>query len=153
MSTSSVRSHLHEADSGAARGQEFLRWTALAFAVGFGIHGVDHVRRGMSAATTFVMIGGTVEALSVAIAVIMTLTRRAWAPQVAILVGFGSAIGSTYGHLLPTFWLGYQDSFISLPHVNVTSFSWLSLIAAMGTGIVFGFAGIQALLGRTRARA
>jgi hypothetical protein len=81
MSTSIVRTHVREPDSGPVLGQGFLRWTALAFAVGFGIHGVDHVRRGMSAATTF------------------------------------------------------------------------SLDAAMGTGIVFGFAGIMAILGRTRARA
>jgi hypothetical protein len=41
-------------------------------------------------------------------------------PDAAILVGFGSA-----------------------PHINVTWFSWFSAIAEIGTGIVFGLAGIQ----------
>ena len=37
-----------------------------------------------------IMIGGGVEALSIAIAVFMVLTRRAWAAQAAIVVGFGT---------------------------------------------------------------
>jgi hypothetical protein len=134
VSTSKAQSNVHA----------YLRWTALLFAAGFGMHAIDHVRRGMSAATTFVMIGGATEALSIAFAVAVVLTRRAWAPQVAIIVGFGSAVASTYGHLLPTFLPGYQDSFVSLPHTGVTWYSWLSLAAAMGTGILFGFAGISA---------
>jgi hypothetical protein len=121
-----------------------LRWTAIALAVGFGLHAVDHVRRGMSAATMLVMIGGGTEAVSIAVAVIMVLTRRKWAAQAAIIVGFGSALASTYGHLLPTLLPGYQDSFISLPHMGVTWFSWVSLAAAMGAGILFGFAGVRA---------
>ena len=127
-----------------ASAHAYLRSTALLNAAGFGLHAADHVRRGMSAATTFVMIGGATEALSIAVAVVMVLTRRAWAPQAAIVVGFGSAMASTYGHLLPTFAPGYQDSFVSLPHIGVTWSSWLSLTAAMATGILFGFAGIAA---------
>ena len=46
------------------------------------------------------------------------------------------------GHQLPTFLPGYQDSFISLPHTNVSWFSWVSLAASMAAGILFGFAGI-----------
>lgn len=121
-----------------------LRWTAIALAVGFGLHAVDHVRRGMSAATMLVMIGGGTEAVSITVAVVMVLTRHKWAAQAAIIVGFGSALASTYGHLLPTFLPGYQDSFISLPHMGVTWFSWVSLAAAMGAGILFGFAGVRA---------
>jgi hypothetical protein len=99
----------------------------------------------MSAATMLVMIGGGAEALSIAIAVFMVLTRRAWAAQAAIAVGFGTALASTYGHLLPTLVPGFQDSFVSPPHLGVTWYSWVSLAAAMGTGIVFGFAGIRAM--------
>jgi hypothetical protein len=46
---------------------------------------------------------------------------------------------------LPTVLPGYQDSFISPPHINVTWFSWVSAVAEIGTGIVFGVAGIQAI--------
>ena len=129
----------------AARMQGFLRRTAVALAVGFGAHAMDHVHRGMSAATMVVMIGGGAEALSIAIAVFMVLTRRAWAAQVAIAVGFGTALASAYGHLLPTFLPGLQDSFVSPPHSGVTWFSWISLIAAMSAGMLFGFAGLRTI--------
>jgi hypothetical protein len=73
----------------------------------------------MSAATMLIMIGGGAEALSIAIAVFMVLTRRAWAAQAAIVVGFGTAaLASTYGHLLPTIFPGFQDSFVSGRIVN-----------------------------------
>ena len=126
---------------------EILRWAAIAFAIGFGIHGLDHLRRGMSASPPAVMIGGTIQGLFVAVAVVMALTQRPqrrWAPEAAIAVGFGSAVVFTYAHLLPTFLPGYQDSFISLPHINVTWFSWFSALTEIGTGIVFAIAGIRA---------
>jgi hypothetical protein len=136
--------------SESTRAQEFLRWSAVALAIGFGTHAIDHVRRGMSAATMLVMIGGGTVALSIVVAVFMVLTRRAWAAQAAVLVGFGTALASTYGHLLPTYFPGFQDSFVSAPHIGVTWYSWVSLAAAMVTGIIFGFAGIRVL--RSQAR-
>jgi hypothetical protein len=145
MSRFSSASKAHVQDRGAVRGQGFLRWTAVALAVGFGAHAIDHVHRGMSAATMVVMIGGAAEALSIAIAVFMVLTRRAWAARVAVVVGFGTALASAYGHLLPTFLPGLQDSFVSPPHTGVTWFSWISLAASMGAGILFGFAGRRVL--------
>ncbi len=124
-----------------------LRWAAVAFAIGFTVHGLDHLRRGMSASPTFIMAGGMVQGLFVLLAVAMVLTRRAPAPPAAIMVGFGSALVFTYAHLLPTVLPGYQDSFISPPHINVTWFSWFSALAEIGTGIVFGLAGIQEVNG------
>ncbi len=53
-------------------------------------------------------------------------------------------MGFTCAHLLPTFRPGYQDSFISPPHINVTWFSWFSALTEIGTGIVFAIAGIRA---------
>ena len=123
---------------------DILRWTAIAFVVGFGIHGLDHLRRGMSASPPFIMVGGMIQGLFVAIAVIMALSRRRRAPAAAIVVGFGSAVVFTYAHLLPTFLPGYQDSFISPPHINVTWFSWFSALTEIGTGIVFAIAGLRA---------
>lgn len=130
----------------------FLRWAAIAFVIGFGIHGLDHLRRGMSASPTFIMVGGSVQALFVAAAVIMVFAHRARAPLAAILVGFGSALVFTYAHLLPTFVPGYQDSFISLPHINVTWFSWFSALTEIGTGIIVGLAGIRATNRRSSPR-
>jgi hypothetical protein len=123
---------------------EILRWAAIAFAVGFGIHGLDHLRRGMSASPPFIMVGGMIQGLFVAVAVGMALTRHRRAPEAAIAVGFGSAAVFTYAHLLPTFLPGYQDSFISPPHINVTWFSWFSALTEIGTGVVFAIVGIRA---------
>jgi predicted DCC family thiol-disulfide oxidoreductase YuxK len=128
---------------------QFLRWAAIAFAIGFALHGLDHLRRGMSASPMSIMIAGGVQGLFVVAAIAMVLTHRARAPLAAIVVGFGSALGFTYAHLLPTFLPGYQDSFISPPHTNVTWFSWFTAVAEIGTGIVFGLAGIDARSGRT----
>ena len=128
-------------------GAEILRWAAIAFVVGFGIHGLDHLRRGMSASPPFIMVGGAIQGLFVAVAVAMALTQRPqrqWAPEAAIAVGFGSAVVFTYAHLLPTFLPGYQDSFISPPHINVTWFSWFSALTEIGTGTAFAIAGIRA---------
>lgn len=125
--------------------RDHLRWAAVAFAIGFTIHGLDHLRRGMSAAPMLVMVGGTVQALFVVVVVIMVLTRRSGAPLAATIVGFGSALLFTYAHLLPAVWPGYQDSFISPPHINVTWFSWLSAVAEIGTGIIFGITGVHAI--------
>src|SRR6202012_516681 len=99
---------------------DILRWAAIAFAIGFGIHGLDHMRRGMSASPPFVMVGGMIQGLFVVVAIVMALTYRGRAPEAAAAVGFGSALIFTYAHLLPTFLPGYQGSFISPPHINVT---------------------------------
>jgi hypothetical protein len=123
---------------------DILRWAAIAFALGFGIHGLDHLRRGMSASPPFIMVGGMIQGLFVAAAVVMALSRRRRAPEAAIAVGFGSAVVFSYAHLLPTFFPGYQDSFISPPHINVTWFSWFSALTEIGTGIVFAIVGIRA---------
>jgi hypothetical protein len=135
---------IDQISSGRENGAEILRWAAIAFVIGFGIHGLDHLRRGMSASPPFIMVGGAIQGLFVAVAVAMALTRRRRAPEAAIAVGFGSAVVFTYAHLLPTFLPGYQDSFISPPHINVTWFSWFSALTEIGTGIVFAVAGIRA---------
>jgi hypothetical protein len=124
--------------------RRYLRWAAILFAIGFGIHGLDHLRRGMSASPPFVMVGGMIQGLFVVAAVVMALTQRRRAPEAAIAVGFGSAVVFTYAHLLPTFLPGYQDSFISPPHINVTWFSWFSALTEIGTGIVFAIVGMRA---------
>jgi hypothetical protein len=135
---------IDQTSPGRETASDILRWAAIAFAIGFGIHGLDHLRRGMSASPPFIMVGGMIQGLFVAVAVVMALTGRQRAPEAAIAVGFGSALVFTYAHLLPTFLPGYQDSFISPPHINVTWFSWFSALTEIGTGIVFAIAGIRA---------
>ena len=62
-----------------------------------------------------------------------------------MVVGFGSAALFVYAHLLPTFLPAFQDSFTSGPRINVTWFSWLTAVAEIGTGLLFGYAGLQSL--------
>jgi hypothetical protein len=125
----------------SASAGRYLRWAAILFAIGFGIHGLDHLRRGMSASPPFIMVAGMIQGLFVVAAVVMALTQRRRAPEAAIAIGLASAVGFTYAHLLPTFLPGYQDSFISGPRINVTWFSWFSAVTEIGTGIVFAIVG------------
>jgi hypothetical protein len=125
----------------------YLRWAAILFAIGWGVHVLDHLRRGMSASPHAVMVGGMIQGSFVVVAIVMALggrPQRRWAPEAAVVVGFGSAVLFTYAHLLPTFLPAYQDSFVSGPRINVTWFSWLSAFTEIGTGIVFAIAGLPA---------
>lgn len=122
----------------------YLRWAAVLFAVGWGVHVVDHLRRGMSASPHAVMVGGLIQGAFVVVAVLMGLAACNRAPDVAIAVGFGSAVLFTYAHLLPNYFPAYQDSFVSGPRINVTWFSWASAVTEIGTGIVYAIAGLRA---------
>jgi hypothetical protein len=125
--------------------QAFLRASALAFLLGWGLHVIDHLRRGMSASPMFIMVGGTVQAVIVVIAIGMILRGHARAPEAAIFTGLGSALVFTYAHLLPNFWPAYQDTFISGPRINVTWFSWVTALSEIGTGLLLAIAGARAM--------
>jgi hypothetical protein len=124
--------------------ERYLRWAAILFVSGWGVHLVDHLRRGMSASPHAIMVGGSIQGLFVMVANLLALTGRHRAPEAAIAVGFGSAVLFTYAHLLPSYFPAYQDSFVSGPRINVTWFSWVSAAAEIGTGIVFAIAGLRA---------
>lgn len=128
----------------SVQSQTFLRAAALAFLVGWGLHVIDHLLRGMSASPMFVMVGGMIQGVVVVIAIAMTLRGDRRAPEAAIFAGFGSALIFTYAHLLPNFWPTYQDSFLSGPRINVTWFSWVTALSEIGTGLLFGYAGMRA---------
>ena len=124
--------------------QTFLRACALAFLAGWGLHVIDHLLRGMSASPMFVMVGGMIQGVIVVITIVMTLRGHRRAPEAAIFTGFGSAVIFTYAHLLPNLWPSYQDSFVTGPRINVTWFTWVTALSEIGTGLVFGYAGVRA---------
>ncbi|AKK28463.1 hypothetical protein [Mycobacterium sp. EPa45] len=126
------------------RSQTFLRASAWAFLFGWGIHVVDHLRRGMAASPTFIMAGGTVQGLIVVVAITLALRGHPRAPALAIFAGVASALVFTYAHLLPSLWPSYQDSYITGPRINVTWFSWVTALAEIGTGLLFAYAGFRA---------
>jgi len=129
----------------------YLRTTAVIFAAAVLVHGSDHVRRGLDASPTAVMIAGSIQAVVVPIAVVLVFRRTRWAPHAAIVAGFASAalfiyahVLPTYAHVLPGFWT-LSDSFVSEPHTHVNWFSWVTAVLEIITGIVFGVAGARAL--------
>ena len=128
----------------SVRAHAFLRLTAVAFLFGWGLHVIDHLRRGMSASPMFVMVGGMVQGVIVVVAIAMALRGQTRAPEAAVFSGMGSALVFTYAHLLPNFWPAYQDSFLSGPRINVTWFSWVTALAEIGTGLLFAYAGLRA---------
>ena len=128
-----------------------LTTAAIAFAVGFGLHGIDHLRRGMAASPTAVMVGGIVQGVFVVVAVLLVRRHHRRAPEPAVAVGFASAALFVYAHLLPTFLPAFQDSFVTGPGINVTWFSWLTAVAEIGTALIFGFAGLRTLRGGSEA--
>src|ERR1700742_4893788 len=97
----------------AVRPLTFLRVSAIAFLVGWGLHVIDHLRRGMAASPMFIMIGGTVQGVFVVVAITMALRASRGAPEMAIFTGVGSALIFTYAHLLPSVWPNYQDSYLT----------------------------------------
>lgn len=119
----------------------------IAFAAAFGLHGVDHLRRGMAASPMAVTIGGMIQGLFVLAVVLLVLRRHPRAVDAAILVGFGSAALFVYAHVLPTFLPRLQDSFTSGPRINVTWFSWLTAVGEIGTGLILGFVGLRSRRG------
>lgn len=120
----------------------FLRLGAIAFAIGFSVHALDHARRGLISVPTRVIVIGTIQGVLAVFAVWMVLRGRDRAPTAAILVGFGSALLFTNGHLLPI----SPDSYVSQADPSVTWFSWVTAFAEIGTGTLFGFAGLRARL-------
>lgn len=115
----------------------------IAFMAAFGLHGVDHFRRGMTASPPAVMVGGMIQGVFVVVALVLVLRQHPSAPLFASLVGLGSAALFTYAHILPTFLPDYQDSFSYGPRVNVTWFSWLTAAGEIGAGLTLAYIGFR----------
>jgi len=130
-------------DSDPLTARRTLGVAVIVFATAFGLHGIDHLRRGMAASPQSIMVGGMIQGVFVVMAVMLVLRHHRWASEAAMAVGFGSAVLFVYAHLLPTFLPGYQDSFTSGPRINVTGFSWLTAVAEIGTGLVLGYVGLR----------
>jgi hypothetical protein len=131
-------------DSDPLTARRSLGVPVIVFAAAFGLHGIDHLRRGMSASPPSIMVGGMIQGIFVVVAVMLILRHHRWASEAAIAVGFGSAVLFVYAHLLPAFLPIFQDSFVSGPRINVTWFSWLTAVAEIGTGLALGYLGLQA---------
>jgi len=127
-----------------------LQRAAVAFAIAVGVHGLDHLRRGLMASPADVVVVGTIQIVIVAVATWMALTDRRRAPEVATCVGFASAVLFFYAHVLPMRWPVLSDSFVSAPHHHVNWFSWVTAVGEITTGVVLGITGLRAVKARNR---
>ena len=122
---------------------------ALAFWLGVGVHGVDHLLRGLTASPVPVIIAGLIQIVLVNIAVWFVLTDRPAAPTWALAVGFASAALFTLAHVLPTWWF-LSDSYLDPASRGVTSFSWVTALAEIATALGFAVVGLQVMRERRR---
>lgn len=122
-----------------------LRWVTVVFAIALGVHGSDHLRRGMSVVSMLVMTLGTIQMLAAVATVVLVFTGHRWAPTAAVAVGFASAAGFTVVHLLPDWFGPLSDSFIAAPpSAKVTGFSWFAAVFEILADLAIGIAGLRA---------
>jgi hypothetical protein len=56
-----------------------LTVAVIVFAAAFGLHGIDHLRRGMAAFPPSIMVGGMIQGIFVVVAVVLILRHHRWA--------------------------------------------------------------------------
>lgn len=134
-----------------SRADQVLRFSAIAFVVAVAIHDADHAYRGLEVQSDAVQAAGTVQAVAGLLAVGLVFLRHPRAAIAALLVGFGSALGFSAAHLLPS-WGAFSDSYVTpAAGAGVTWFSWLTAVLEIGADLVFGWAGLQAWRARAAA--
>jgi hypothetical protein len=129
-----------------SRENQLLRYSAITFIVAVAIHGADHAYRGIELQSPQVLWAGTIQALLGALTVWLVFLRHRWAPIAAILIGFASALLFSAAHLLPT-WGVFSDSYLTpAAGAGVSWFSWITAVLEIGADLLFGWAGLNALL-------
>jgi len=128
------------------RADRFLRVATVAFIIGWALDLIDHLRRGIAAAPPTLTYLSATHAVLIAIAVTMILRHRKHAPEATVVVGTASVLGLGYVHLMPTYWPAVQDSFISGPRIDVTWFSWMTMLLSISAAMVWAHAGSRALV-------
>ncbi len=119
--------------------QQLLRRAGGVFLVGFGIHNLDHVRRGIEGINEQVIWGGTAVAIISGVVLTLVFTKHRLAPNAAAAAGIGIAIGVTATHLLPH-WSSLSDP---LPGGAVDGFTWFAVLAEVLGAVVLGLAGLR----------
>jgi hypothetical protein len=123
----------------------------LAFVVAMALHAIDHTRqgRGLEALTREVRWGGVALAVVAVGALLLTLRHSPFAPLVATVVGFGTAIAVTASHLVPH-WSALSDPYAGL---GLGLYSWAVVLAEVVTALLLGIAGLVELRRQQRAPA
>src|SRR5207245_7860822 len=94
-----------------------LLMCSAVFVIGNALHTADHVRRGWGSPlfglTPEVMTGGALVSSGAFLVLWLTWRRHPWAPQVATVVGFLSAVAVAAAHLAPP-WGPFSNSYVLL---------------------------------------
>jgi len=124
-----------------------LRFAALFYALGLGLHTVDHVRRGLDVLTPEVQWAGNLStAIGIATVVLVLLGNR-YGPLAAALTGIPVGIGVAAVHLLPH-WSAFSDAFPGSHGGGVTAMSWTVVLVEIVGAIAMGVIGLRIVLDR-----
>lgn len=108
---------------------------------GFGVHNLDHARRGLSVVDEGIVWAGTFLMVGTAVVLTLVFTGHDRAPLAATMIGPAIAVGVSASHLPPE-WGPLSDPLL------VAGASPVSLIAAgieVAAGAVFGLVGWRIL--------
>jgi hypothetical protein len=128
----------------------FLRYAALFYALGLGLHTVDHLRRGLDVLTPEVQWAGNLSTAMGITAVLLVLMGHRWGPIVAVITGIPVAIGVAAVHLLPH-WSAFSDAFPGANNTGVTALSYGVVLIEIAGALAMGIAGLAVILSRRAA--
>ncbi len=118
-------------------------WTLAVVAVSW-LHDLDHVRqvRDVEGGVAFIGLIGVIANLAT---LALVITRHAFAPFAAIVLGLGTVIGFLAVHILPD-WGPLSDGYPDLP---VDTASWAIAIVPIFLGVGLGIVGLRELRARS----
>jgi hypothetical protein len=119
----------------------WLKYAALVYALGLGLHTVDHFRRGLDASTAQVLVVGNLSTAIGITVVVMVIVGYRHAPLLATITGFPVALGVAAVHLLPA-WSAFSDTFVNAHDTGVTAMSWTVVLIEIVGALAMGIAGL-----------
>jgi hypothetical protein len=132
------RDRAHDGPSGESV-HKALRVTAYLYFAGYAIHSVDHLARGIDKTPSAVRLAGLAAFAASIVVVALVVRRHRSAASLAIVAGFGTALGVAAVHVPPE-WGAFSQPFRD----NVTALDWASVAVNVITALAFGIAGVYA---------
>lgn len=115
------------------------------FAVGSGIHLIDHLRRGQGSVSEALYWVGNLGLILQIVTITLIMTRHRSAPIAGVAAGFPLALGFSAAHWLPE-WSSLSD-----PLWEIESWTWYSWIASsteIAGALAVGIVGLQLVRAR-----
>jgi hypothetical protein len=127
-----------------------LRFAALFYALGLGLHTVDHVRRGLDVLTPQVQWAGNLSTAIGIATVVLVLVGHRFGPLAAALTGIPVGVGVAAVHLLPH-WSAFSDAFPGSHGTGVTALSWTVVLIEIVGALAMGVLGLRIVISRRLA--